>query len=190
MLASERVSQYFFGSWQNEPPEDDTTIWFLDPWDVSCKMWLVFFWRLFFFWGGGWVSLPLEPNMLPTIPQPPPPEMNQKHTTYNNIQHQKNITLPKPSSLPSLHIFQPKPTHHLSSTSPSAPALACENCKRPCNFTIDIHIWSINSCHGFLDWAKNGRPMGWSKATFTRKKWNNHVGKIYHSHGFVWVVEM
>ena len=135
-------------------------IWFLDPWDVSCKMWFVFFWRLSFL-GGGWMGKPTEFWDTPIIKQQ---LWNQTcYLLYRNNHHLKwtknhtttstseknNNTLPKPKpSLPSLHIFQPKPTtHHLSSTSttPSAPALACENCKRPCNFTMDIHIWSINS---------------------------------------------
>ena len=108
----------------------------------------------YLFGGCGWVSLlNFETHLLWNK------NFGTKHVTYYtsttttwnqpktyNIQHQKKKTPSQSQSQAFQAATLSAKTHHLSSTTPTAPArFACENCKRPCNFTMDIHIWSINS---------------------------------------------
>ena len=114
-----------------------------------------------YFFGGGWVSLPnfeTHPSSNKNFGTKHVTYYTSTNTTWNepktyNIQH---TTSEKTHPSQSQTKPPPKqPSHHLSST--SAPALACENCKRPCNFTMDIHIWSINSWPKWHPWDGDGQ---------------------------------
>ena len=102
--------------------------------------------------------------MLPTIPQPPPPEMNQTHTTYNIRKITPSQSLPAATLSATTTTTTFHPRHH-----PHLPGLLVRIANGPATspwtYTSDPSIPAT-----VVDWPKNV-IHGMINGTFTQSSW-------------------